>query len=136
MPTAVATNNAAMLGSLMTALPCLTEQAKLTAEGRRSQPAMSADKWERAVAGWRSDCNKPRFLCRGDKAALPMYKISGIVSAGVIAAPRMAETAKGALQLLRDAREKYARVWINDDEGNDVSEAELERRAEREGGDA
>jgi len=61
-----------------------------------------------------------------------MYKISAILRPGVIASPKMAETAQEALRLFREAREQHARVWVNDEEGNDVSEGELERLVERE----
>lgn len=70
------------------------------------------------------------FAIEGVAAA--MYKISGMVRPGVIASPKMAETAREALRLFREARDQHARVWVNDEEGNDVSEGELQRLVEQE----
>ena len=59
---------------------------------------------------------------------MAVYKISAVARNGSVLTPGAASTAGEALAKLRAARQEHSRVWVNDEDGNDVSENELERR--------
>jgi hypothetical protein len=60
---------------------------------------------------------------------MPTLSISGVTHAGVILAPQALHSPAEALAKLRELRHSGSRAWVTDEEGNDVSEQELERRA-------
>jgi hypothetical protein len=67
---------------------------------------------------------------------MPTFKISAVDRSGGIIEPETANTATEALDKFRAATERYARAYVHDEDGNDVSEHELERRASFEGGNS
>jgi hypothetical protein len=60
---------------------------------------------------------------------MPADKISGVACSGTIIARQTTVNAAKALNLLRTARQQHSWTRLNDEEGNDVSENELKRRA-------
>ena len=67
---------------------------------------------------------------------MPVFKISTVTRSGSVIATTTVDTAKQALAKLRHTEGAATKVWVNDEEGNDVSENDLERRAALEDGGA
>lgn len=59
---------------------------------------------------------------------MAIFKISAVTRSGTILGTMTAETSNEALTKLRGAYRSGTRAWVTDEEGNDVSEEDLERR--------
>ena len=60
------------------------------------------------------------------------YKLNVIGPQGAVAHIATTETAREALSVLRGTSQLHRRVWVSDQDGNDVSEADLAARAAQE----
>lgn len=67
---------------------------------------------------------------------MPVFKISAVAKSGSIMATLTAHSATEALSKLRDTLHLGTSAWVTDEEGNNVSEEDLERRTASEAGDA
>jgi hypothetical protein len=62
------------------------------------------------------------------------FKVSAVTRSGTILGTMAADSSTEALTKLRNAYRAGMRAWVTDEEGNDVSENDLERRVALEGG--
>jgi hypothetical protein len=76
------------------------------------------------------------MLCAKNGETMPLFKISAVTRSGTILATLTADSAAEALAKLRHTHHSGTRAWVTDEEGNDVSEGDLERRVAVEGGNA
>ena len=63
---------------------------------------------------------------------MKVYQISGVDSAGAEVAFSATDTASLALKRLQEARTKYLRAWVSDENGDNVSVPDLIIRAAKE----
>lgn len=79
-----------------------------------------------AVRFWRH-LSGPLLISR--EGRVPAYKLNVVAKRGTAVHIATTETATEALSVLRGTAHFHSRVWITDQDGNDVSEDQLIERA-------